>query len=178
MLWPFLCGMIYLLLTVPVIGDLVLDISDAHRGVRLSLRAWGMSLRIEDKPLKPGINRQSVGSRTKRLKKNWPMLRAALRTIRWGQTDIRMRVGLGEAAQTAMIAGSVHAGVSALRAIVGQRFPIEAHIKPDFRAPCFVLVARCIFSMVPGDIIFAVLLAAVKKTGREGFRWRSIRLKA
>lgn len=177
MLWPLVCGIIYLLLSMRIIVDLVLDISDRHRGVRLRLRAWGMHLYVK-RPIAGRISRRNAGARAKRLKKSWTMIRAVLRAIHWGQADIHMRVGLGEAAQTAMIAGGAYAGISALQAVAGRSFPMEVHIEPDFRTSCFVLVGRCIFSLVPGDIMFAVLLAAVKKTRREGFRWKSIRLKA
>ena len=177
MLWPLVCAIIYLILSVRVLADASLDISEAHSGVRLSLRAWGLCLCI-DRPARIRMDGKNAAARTRRLKALWPLLRAALRAVTWGQTDIRMRVGFQEASLTAMLAGAARSGGSVLQAIAGQRFPCEVRVEPDFRATCFVLAGRCIFSLVPGDVMFAVIKAAVKKTQREGFSWLSIPLKA
>ena len=67
---------------------------------------------------------------------------------------------------------------AALQAIAGQRFPFRMKTTTAFQTSGFELSVRCIFSLVPGDIIFAVAKAAVKKTQREGFSWLSIPLKA
>ena len=86
-------------------------------------------------------------------------------------------MGTGDAAQTAVLAGGVRALAETLGIAVSRRFPLRVCVKPEFSQTCFVLNARCIFSFVPGDIIFAVLLAAVRKEARGGFLWKSIRLR-
>lgn len=174
---PSVFALIYLVLAVHLTADLSLEIGERRKGMRVTLRAWGMSLTL-DRPIT--LPRQGLPSREKadRLRAVWPMLKAGLRAVRWGHADARMRIGLHEASLTAVVSGALLSGASALRMAAGDRFPCSVWVEPDFQSPVFHLQARCIFSAVPGDIILAAAKAAVKKTQREGFKWLSIPLKA
>ena len=177
MVLPFLFALVYLLLSVRILVDVRIAVSEARKGVSITLRTWGICLCL-DMPIRLTAPQGDVRAQAGKAKQVWPLVRAAIRAISWGQTDIRMRIGTRDASLTAMIAGSTRAAGAALQAVAGQRFPCEIEAEPVFRAPCFALSGRCIFSLVPGDIMFAVARAAAKKTQREGFSWLSIPLKA
>ena len=76
---------------------------------------------------------------------------------------------------------AVHAGrleQITLRACLSSDAPCVLRITPDFGGVGLVAHARCIFSCQAGDIMFAVIKTAVRKTRREGFGWKSIPLRA
>ena len=77
-----------------------------------------------------------------------------------------------------MIAGAARSLAASLLAVSGGRIPCDVRVEAAFDEPCFLLAARCIFSAAPGDIMFAVIKTAVRKTRREGFGWKSIPLRA
>ena len=174
---PLLCALVYLLLSVRILVDVRMEANKARRGIRIGLRAWGLRVCL-DMPL--GMPDVSKGSRAQvqKARRAWPFVKAIIRTIRWGQTDVRLCAGTGDASLTAMLAGAVRSLGSALQAVAGQNFPCRIEAFPVFGGPCFTVSGRCIFSLVPGDIMFAVARAAVRTTKREGFSWLSIPLKA
>ena len=174
---PLLFAFLYLLLSVRILADVRVQVTHARKGASITLRAWGIRMCL-DMPVHLPKKTGSAKVQTEKAKTIWPFAKAVIRTIRWGQTDVRLRIGTQDASLTALIAGAVRSLGASLEAVVGQRFPCEVQAEPVFSAPCFALSARCIFSLVPGDIMFAVAKAAVKKMQREGFSWRSIPLKA
>lgn len=103
-----------------------------------------------------------------------PYLRAVMKAAHWQQLEIDMRVGLEEAWGTAVAAGAARALVFSVLSGLGVVPPCDLRIEPDFRAPCLVLNARCIFFVRAGDIMLAVIRNAVKKTQKEGLKWSSI----
>ena len=110
-------------------------------------------------------------------RERYPYLIAALRTGRFDQAWLQMRIGLEDAGATALAAGALRAGVlSALSLINASGASVS--ILPDFGGTCFLMDVRCIFSCQPGDIMTAVIKTAVKKTGKEGLGWKSIPLRA
>ncbi|MBR5301941.1 MAG: hypothetical protein IKU38_03815 [Clostridia bacterium] len=177
MLAALLSGLLYLFLCMPVSADLALESRGMHAKIRLCLRAWWLSMHI-NKPVGQGLDKKRAGEQAKRIRAKRKMIRSALRCVRWGQTDVHIRMGMGDAAQTAVFAGGLRAGAEALSAAAGNRFPLLVRIEPDFARPCLTVDARCIFSFVPGDIMLAVLHDAVRKNAGGEFRWKSIRLKA
>jgi len=180
MLPALLAGLLYLFLCMPVSADLAIKSRGIRADARLTLRSWWLSVRI-DRLLGKGMDRKRAGDQAKRIHAKRKLIRAALRAAHWGQTDLTIRVGLGNAAHTALLAGGVQAGAHAAAVIAGRRFPILVRVAPDYRRVCFALDARCIFSFAPGDIILAVLLAAAGNRRGDaggGFRWRSIRSRA
>lgn len=114
----------------------------------------------------------------RRLRSVRPYLLAAVRAGRLEQITLRARLGFEDAAATAMAAGSIRALLLALRACLGSDAPCKLRITPDFGGVGLVAHARCIFSCQAGDIMFAVIKTAVRKTRREGFGWKSIPLRA
>ena len=85
------------------------------------------------------------------------------------------RVGTGDAALTALCAGSLQTLLSLPNALCQTR----AFIAPEFRAVCFALTGRCILPLRGGDIIRAGARAAwAARAGRGGKgKWRSVPLK-
>ena len=101
-----------------------------------------------------------------------------MRALRLEQVTLHARLGFEDAAETAVAAGCLRALLQALRAGIGSDAPCELRITPDFGGVGLVAHARCIFSCQAGDIMFAVIKTAVRKTRREGFGWKSIPLRA
>lgn len=120
----------------------------------------------------------SARERISAVRRAWPYAIAVLRAVCFEHLGLDVRLGLGEACSTALAAGTAKAGVSALFSFLNPGAPCDLRIEPDFQSSCFLLSARCIFSACPGDIMFAVLKAAVKKSRKEGFGWKSIPLRA
>lgn len=116
----------------------------------------------------------SARDRLRAARSAMPYLRAAMEAAQWQQLEIDMRVGLEEAWETAVAAGAARALVFSALSGLGCVPPCDLRIEPDFRAPCLVLNARCIFFVRAGDIMLAVIRNAVKKTQKEGLKWSSI----
>ncbi|MGN0772339.1 MAG: DUF2953 domain-containing protein [Candidatus Ventricola sp.] len=114
----------------------------------------------------------------RRLRAARPYLLAAVRAGRLERVTLRARLGLEDAAATAVAAGSLRALVLALLARLDSKAPCELRVTPDFGGVGLAAHACCIFSCQAGDIMFAVIKTAVRKTGREGFGWKSIPLRA
>lgn len=85
------------------------------------------------------------------------------------------RVGTGDAAFTALCAGSLQTLLSFPNALC----PTRAFIAPDFRTACFTLTGRCILPLRGGDIIRAGARAAwAARAGRGGnAKWKNVPLK-
>ena len=177
MMLPLLFGLLYLLLSMRIMVDVRVELGDARKGICIALRIYGFRLYL-DMPVRLHVNRSKAKGQVQKAKQFWPLIKAVIRTICWGQTDAYLHLGMQDAALLAMVSGALNAFGAALQAIAGQRFPFRMKTRTAFQTSGFELSARCIFSLVPGDIIFAVAKAAVKKTQREGFSWLSIPLKA
>ena len=91
------------------------------------------------------------------------------------RTGFAGRVGTGDAAFTALCAGSLQTLLSLPNALC----PTRAFIAPDFNANCFALTGRCILPLRGGDIIRAGMRAArAARAGRGGkTKWRNVPLK-
>lgn len=166
---------------------------DWHGNVSLRVGAYGISLRydteiwlaekpslVHAKPRYPSVQRK----RTKWQKHIRRFLRSHLRSIiterRFERIVIHARVGMGDAAETAIACG-------ALQTVLYTLFMptdggcCDLRIIPDYSCACLCAMAQGIFSCQPGDIILAALQDArrkQKKTGKEGFNWKSILLRA
>lgn len=188
-----LIALFYLLLCVPVTVRLCIGLSDAQSTVEASAFAMGIGMRFD------GIIEQKSGALTLRLKPRYgaglrkphmkapsldalrrakPFILAAMREVEFTHLDLHMRLGMEEAWSTAVAAGAIRAAASAVLSCLKNVPPCDLHVEADFRAPCFLMSAHCIFSAMPGDIMFAVIKTAVKKTQKEGFKWISIPLRA
>ena len=174
---PLLCALLYLLLSTGVLVDT--KILANRTGIHISAvcTAWGLRLcMIGTKAY--GFDRGMAKKQADTAKCMKPLLQAALRALRWGQADVQVHIGLDGAAQTAMCAGAVYGGLSALMTSLGLGRVGRVRVVPAFGGRKLEGAARCIFSFALGEIIFAVALAAVKKTRKEGLKWLSIPLRA
>ena len=177
MLLPLLFAFLYLLLSMRIMADVRFELNGARKGVSIALRIWKLRLYL-DMPVRISVDKSKAKGQAQNVKCFWPLITASLCSVNWGQTDVYVRLGMQDAALAAVAAGTINALGAALWAIAGQCFPCSVKAVPVFDACGFALRGRCIFSLVPGDIMFAVAKAAVKKTQREGFSWLSIPLKA
>ena len=190
-LLPLLCVLAYSLLSTRVLVDAGVGFSGLHGTAALSLRAYGVSLRLDGVieragtqlrlRMRPRYGQRTFDERTLRAgvssykKMGW-LLHAAMGSVHWGQLDVYLRAGTDEAWSTALLAGAARSLAASLLAVSG--IPCDVRVEASFDTPCFLLAARCIFSAAPGDIMFAVARAAVKKMRKEGFGWLNIPLKA
>lgn len=191
MLVPLVCALLYAALSTRVLVDAGAGLHGLRGTAALSVRAYGVSLRLDGVieragtqlrlRMRPRYGRRTLGERTLRanaasLKRYGWAIRAALGSVHWGQLDAYLRVGAGEAWCTALLAGTVRSLAASLTAVTGGR--VDVRVDAAFDEPCFLLASRCIFSVAPGDMMFAVAKTAVNKTRREGFGWLSVPLRA
>ena len=174
---PLLCALVYLMLSARILVDVRVKADKARCGIRVAIHAWGLRVFL-DMPLGMPDVSKGTKAQVQKARRAWPFIKAIIRAIRWGQTDVRLGIGTQDAALTAMLAGAVRSLGAAMQAVSGQRFPCRIEAFPVFGRLYFALSGRCIFSLVPGDIMFAVVKTAAKTTQREGFSWLSIPLKA
>ena len=171
MLW--LVGAMYLLLSLP----LTIRIGVSLNGLRGSTQAtvfWlGLGARLDGELLWEGKPRfllryADPGKLSGVGKLTLPpgVLRALARMGRW---DVRVLVGLGDAAQTAVAVGALRAALCA--AMAGGQLIGSARVGADFAAERFLMTARCFIRAPLGDMIFSGV-RAVRKTRRKGRRVR------
>ena len=193
MLLPLVFALLYTALSTRVLVNAGVGLHGLRGTTALSVRAYGICLRLDGViertgtqlrlRMRPRYGRRTFGERTLRAgaasfkRYGWAM-RAALGSVRWGQLDVYLRAGTDEAWSTALLAGAARSLAASLLAVSGGRIPCDVRVDASFDEPEFLLASRCIFSAAPGDIMFAVVKAAVKKTRREGFGWLSIPLRA
>ena len=189
MLLPLVCALLYAVLSTRVLVDAGAGLHGLGGTAALSVRAYGVCLRLDGVieragpqlrlRMRPRYGRRTLNERTLRanaasLRRHGWAIRAALGCVRWGQLDVYLRVGTDEAWRTALLAGAARSLAASLTAVSGGRMPVDVRVDAAFDEPCFLLTARCIFSAMPGDVLFAVARAAVKKTQRAGFGWLSV----
>lgn len=181
--------LLYLLLCVPLTVRAGVGINGVQSSVRASVSALVLEAHF-DGVIEHGAGRVTphltpryaqtprkrteVRARLRAYRAARPYLRAVMDAAHWQLLEIDMRVGLEEAWGTAVAAGAVRALVFSVLGGLGRIPPCDLRIEPDFRAPCLVLTARCIFFVRAGDIMLAVIRNAVKKTQKEGLKWSSI----
>lgn len=177
---------LYLLLCLPVTVRLCIGLNDTQSAVQASAGVLGLQARfdgvIEQKGKLPMVRiAPRYGKARKRktgrtismdaLRMAKPYALAVVKIIRFSQVDLHMRVGMEDAAGTALTAGAVRALAAAFLSCMQGVPACDLRVEADFRAPCFLMTAHCIFSARPGDIMIAVVKTAVKKTQKEGFKW-------
>ena len=167
-----LVALIYLLLAMEVTVRARLCLNGARGSIQLEAGALGVFFHTDGElslnPGRPHLKRRYASPNARKhprravsLRTARPYLLAAIRAGRVEQARLSMRLGLEDAAQTAMAAGAVRALVLALLAGLGLR--AEARVEPEFRAPCFLMAAQGIFSARPGDIMFAMIRILVRR---------------
>ena len=162
--------------------------------VALSIGACGVMLRYDARlmlgregalfrltPRYPGKRRKESGGAAQRqiLRLLEPYLKDVLLGRRFDRIVIRARLGLADAAQTALLCGAMHALLCALLSSNEKTLPRILNVQPDFSGGGLCMFAQGIFSCQAGDIMLAARKGARRrKTGKEGFRWKSIPLRA
>lgn len=183
--------LLYLLLSLRVTVRLSAGIGAQQSAVSASVGALGLWVRYEGvivlEGAKPHVqprygSKKRKGKKLKqrldRCKRLWPWLRALVPCLDFARCDLLLRIGLGQADETAVAAGALRAAISALAASLPAAPPLRLHVQADFERPAFLGVGHCIFSFALGDIMFAAARFALRKTRREGFGWISIPLRA
>lgn len=87
----------------------------------------------------------------------------ALRSGRFDRLMIHLQLGLGDACETAIAAGAVHALVCALLAYTGNEKQCDLRIVPQFSGMCLRVHLQGMFSCQAGDILFSLLKAVLRK---------------
>ncbi len=139
------------------------------------IRREGLRLRIAPRYGKPRRQRRKTSRQKTLLRFVRRRMLEALRSDPDAAAFVQIRLGLGDAGETALAAGSLRALLRSAGAALGAR--VAVHVAADYAGACFCAQARCIFSLQVGDVILAAIKAA-NKTGREGFGWKSIPLRA
>ena len=101
----------------------------------------------------------------------------ALRSRRFERMAVHLRIGLGDACETAVAAGAVQALSCAMLVRVCEMDRCDLRVSPDFSRCCLQVHMTGILSCRLGDIILAALTAARRKR-KEGLKWTSIPLRA
>lgn len=104
-------------------------------------------------------------------------LLSILRVKRFESFALHVRLGLGDACETAVAAGAVQALSCAMLVRVCEMDRCDLRVSPDFSRCCLQAHMTGIFSCRLGDIILAALTAARRKR-KEGLKWTSIPLRA
>jgi len=184
-----LIALAYLLLALRVRISLCLSLSGTSGSLMLSAGAAGFRLRFdgEIRRVRDGLLLSLRPRYGKLSKDKQPQKESGrtLRIVRWylwfartGRMELlslHVRIGLGDAAQTALAAGCIRALAAAGFLRLESEADHELRVEPDFASPCFCMQARCIFSCQAGDIMLAAIRAG--KSRREGLSWKSIPLK-
>lgn len=158
---------LFVLLAVLAAMPLEVDVSvflNATPSYAAVVRVYGKRIRLG------GLIRLDPKSFLKK-RKNGRLLRAYMRALlpvfkkACTHAAASCRVGVPDAALTALSAGAVRAALGACRALL----PVRARVTADFQSPGFALAARCIFSLRGGDIMGAGV-RALWREARSGRR--------
>ena len=164
-----LIAMIYLLLAMPVKARVFLCMHGLHGNALLEVELPGLRLcRNAPIPKRKPHPKKGRGA----------YLIRVIRACSVERFRVQVRLGTGDAAQTALASGALRAGLLGMLAARGIRNEAGVCVVPVFGEPCFSLAVEGIFSAALGDVMYAALRAALKKSGKEGFGWKSIPLRA
>lgn len=161
-----LAGLFYLLMSMRVRARLHAHVCGRHARVYAEIAYLGLCVRIGGLPEhgreKPP-DRREEGWRRKleRLHRNAEVLGRFLSLEDGG---IYLRLGLEDAAQTALAAGLCSAALHAAAASPACRGRCAVRVEPDYRTAVLIVHAQGIFSAAMGDIVFEALKAAFRKS--------------
>ena len=187
---PALAAIVYLLLCVRLSVRLEASVGSGEGSVSLSVGACGVYLRYDavlacaDRGLPLRVvpryqqTEKSAHPARRRMRRLLrPYLRIVLRGGRFERIAAHVRLGLGDAGETAVGCGAAHALLCALFSPLGAGPACDLHVVPDFSGQCFCAYLQGIFSCQPGDIMLAALKDVLNKR-KEGLKWKSIPLRA
>lgn len=192
---PLLAMLFYALLITPVMIDVRADAGD-ELSVLLRVRLWRFVFRVSARicrgrdgfylAIREGADLpETQGTRMKpavrMLFEHARARRYLLSRVRIHALNCSMRIGTGDAAYTAWLAGAL----TALFFPLSRRIHSVHGTRPHFDVRCdwgkavFILNLRGIITLLPGDIMAALVLAAAQKLRKEAKkRWTGIPLKA
>lgn len=118
------------------------------------------------------IVRRSKRRREKRTQRQggrlaFRLLKTAMRRGWMKRLHLHGRIGLEDACATALAAGAIRALAAAMLRKPHSSGIQEICIEPDYECACLRGYVFCIFSCPLGDIMLAVLKAAVSKSGKK-----------
>ena len=183
-------ALMYILLCIRFQVRLEASFEDGQGGAVFCVGAWGIYMkrefvlvRGENACIVRFVPRGSIKKRKKnpasafisRFLRNYML--DSLRRGRFERLEVCLRLGLGDACETAVAAGAVRAMLCSLLASSGSLRVCELRIVPEFSCACLRAHLRGIFSCQLGDIMLAALKTALRKR-KEGLKWTNIPLRA
>jgi len=186
-----IAALIYLLLCFPVVIRLSVGLNDTQNSLQADVSYLGLHLCFDAEirldigqpffQLLPRYGKKEAKKRPGKAKDRFGRIRRLSHVLEiLGQrhcTQLYIRLGLGDAAGTAIAAGACRMLISLLCARLKHADFKKRCVEPDFDHPCFLLCFQSIFSASPGDIMFAAIKTAFDNRKREGSTWKSIPLK-
>ncbi len=173
--------LVYLLLAAPVRGSVHAAAcgleGEALVGIRLAGVEWvhhtTVTVGENGWPLSAlpiwGAPEQKGRAEKKRPSRLAEQLESLVRqTARIDQLQVSLRIGLGDAWQTALAAGGARAAAFSALSFLPAPPDTQVRVIPDFVSPCFCAHLRCIFSITVGDIILKAAHATMKRAARKG----------
>ena len=187
----FLAAIVYWLLCVRLRVQIDVSCTQRHGSVLFSVGAFGLNWRHEEviARKKEGIGlclmplHGTEASKKKHALQRmaqralFDYLRGIVRRRGFALLSLSVRVGLGDACETAMAAGAIRALAATLFAAAARPQACKLCVVPEFSGECLYVYGRGIFFCQPGDIMLASLKAAIRKR-KEGLKWISIPLRA
>jgi len=177
---PAVIAAIYLLLALRVRISLEGSLCGAAGSLALSAGAAGVYIRFDGviSRKEEGVflvltPRYAAARRRQEKEKHIKSLRV-VRTYLWFARTGRMeylaahvRLGLGDAGETAVATGFVRALAFAALRHLGRGAQVNLHVAPDFDGTSFTAHVRCVFSCQPGDMMLAAVRFFLKKKSRR-----------
>ena len=179
-------ALLYWLFCAQVQAVLSLGISDSGGSFSIQFNWLFFQVRKDGILLWPGegkgfrilVRYEDRKGRQRKVKKS--RLRSeAVRAFRISRIEASARIGLEDAAATALAAGTLRAMISAFCAAYGLH-ESGVNVSAQLENRCLLAETRCIFSSQLGDVMFAAARSMLKgKTKqKEGAGWKNILLRA
>lgn len=176
-----LVALVYLLLALRVRIRTEAALCGMAGALMLSAEAAGIAVRFDGEIQQKGKGifltiRPRYGRLSKEKKpeeergKSLRLTRRYLWFARMGRIEqllLDARIGLGDAAQTAIAAGSLRAIAATAFSRIDSKADFALHVMPDFERAGFCAQVRCIFSCQTGDIMLAALRTALQKNSKK-----------
>lgn len=174
----FLVMFIYLAMAAPLNGCVNASLSARQGEAIVCLRIAGIEvmryLGLFDRDTDRGPSAEEILSLLKERKDSASGMRKRnvkrflFRCAGIDAISVSARVGLEEAWNTALAAGSLRAALFSLMSILRISEHASVFVVPDYSSACFCVHLRCIFSVRVGDLMFSAIKAALQQAaGKE-----------
>ena len=186
----FLVALMYLLLCVRLRVQIDLAIENLQGSVAFAVGAFGVSVHHEAviarkaqgvgfclEPRNKPRRKKSPAAQRAVQRLLMPYLRDVVRFRRIERLMFHVRLGLGDACETAVTAGAVYAVLCAIAPPFVSPAACDIRVTPEFAGACLWVRSQGIFFCQMGDIMLAALMTARRKR-KEGLKWTSIPLRA